>query len=193
MVFRTIASSASNSGLATKPNIAHWTHMLFDDVTGLVRVVVIAIVAYTALVLLLRVAGKRSLAKLNAFDFVVTVALGSILATQLLSKDVALAEGLLGFAMLLGLQWLVTRLSIALPFFRDAVRNKPRLLCRDGKMRPQALKAERVTRSEVEAAIRNAGIGRLEDVAAVVLETDGSMSVIRRCDQPPDLLSGVRE
>ncbi len=165
----------------------------FDDVQGLMRVVVIAIAAYAVLVLVLRIAGKRSLAKLNAFDLVVTVALGSTLATVVLSSDIALLEGLLAFAMLLGLQWIVTRLSIAWPQFQRAVRNEPRLLCENGELRQQAMDDERVTRPEIEAAIRNAGIGRMEDVAAVVLETDGSMSVIGRSDQPPNLLSGVRK
>lgn len=166
--------------------------MMFENLSGLARVAMVSILAYAALILVLRLAGKRSLAKLNAFDFVVTVALGSTLATVLLTKDVALSEGLLAFAMLAGLQWTVSRLSVAWPMFRRAVRNEPTLLCEDGQFRTQAMKAERVTKSEMEAAIRNAGIGRLEDVGVVVLETDGSMSVIRRGEQVPDLLSNVR-
>lgn len=165
---------------------------MFENLSGLARVAMVSILAYAALILVLRLAGKRSLAKLNAFDFVVTVALGSTLATVLLTKDVALSEGLLAFAMLAGLQWTVSRLSVAWPMFRRAVRNEPTLLCEDGQFRTQAMKAERVTKSEMEAAIRNAGIGRLEDVGVVVLETDGSMSVIRRGEQVPDLLSNVR-
>ena len=78
--------------------------MFFDDWFGLLRVMVVGVAAYAALVALLRASGKRTLAKLNAFDFVVTVALGSTLATVLLSKDVALAEGLRAFALLTGLQ-----------------------------------------------------------------------------------------
>ena len=166
--------------------------MMFENLSGLARVAMVSILAYAALILVLRLAGKRSLAKLNAFDFVVTVALGSTLATVLLTKDVALSEGLLAFAMLAGLQWTVSRLSVAWPMFRRAVRNEPTLLCEDGQFRTQAMKAERVTKSEMEAAIRTAGIGRLEDVGVVVLETDGSMSVIRRGEQVPDLLSNVR-
>lgn len=67
--------------------------MFFDGWTGLLRVLVVGTLAYAALVLLLRVSGKRTLSKMNAFDLVVTVALGSTLATVLLSRDVALAEG----------------------------------------------------------------------------------------------------
>lgn len=167
--------------------------MLFDNFYGLSRVVIISVLAYVGLVLVLRLAGKRSLAKLNAFDLVVTVALGSTLATVLLSKDVAFAEGLLAFAMLALLQWIVSRLSIAWSGFKDAVRSQPTLLMENGAMHRATMAQERVTGDEILSAIRNAGIGRLEEVGAVVLETDGSLSVIRRQgDQPLDVLTNVR-
>lgn len=66
------------------------------------------VLAYVALVVLLRVSGKRTLSKMNAFDLVVTVALGSTLATVLMAKDVALAEGVFAFALLIGLQLFVS-------------------------------------------------------------------------------------
>lgn len=162
--------------------------IIFESFGGLLRVVVMAITAYVALIGALRIAGKRSLSKLNAFDLVVTVALGSTLATVLLSSDIALAEGVLAFAMLLALQWAVAKLSLAWRPFKRAVRSEPRLLCRDGEILGAALEAERLTRDEVVAAIRNQGIGRLDEVAGVVLETDGSLSVIRKGERPPDLL-----
>lgn len=166
--------------------------MLFDSAQGLLRVLVMSVMAYAALVLVLRVAGKRSLAKLNAFDLVVTVAFGSTFATILLTSDVAFAEGLAAFAMLALLQWFVSRLSIAIPPFRRLVRSDPRLLVEDGAYRHEAMAAERITVGEVEAAIRGAGVARLDDVAAVVLESDGSLSTLRRSDGPSDVLSGVR-
>lgn len=152
--------------------------MFFDTGFGLVRVIVITLCAYAILIVVLRAAGKRALAKLNAFDLVVTVALGSTLATVLLSKDVALAEGAIAFAMLAGLQYAVARASIRWRWFRNAVRAEPRLLVEDGVARRDAMAAERVTRDEIDAALRQQGIGRIADAAAVVLETDGSLSVI---------------
>ncbi len=152
--------------------------MFFQDPMALLRVVVMAVAAYVALILILRFSGKRSLAKLNAFDLVVTVALGSTLATILLSQQVTLAEGVLAFAMLAGLQWIVSRVSIASPWFRKLVRANPRLLVEHGRYRHGAMDEERITSDEVDEAIRNSGLGRIEQVAAVVLETDGSMSVI---------------
>jgi len=154
--------------------------MLFDNFLGLARIIVAAVLAYAWLVLVVRVAGKRSLAKLNAFDLVVTVALGSTLATIILSKDVPLLEGLLAFVVLAALQWIVSRLSISSTWFKKLIRSDPRLLFEQGRYCDAAMAAERVTRSEVDAAIRSAGFGRLDEVGAVVLETDGSMSVIAR-------------
>ena len=152
--------------------------MWFDGMDGLVRVALISVSAYAALILILRVAGKRSLSKLNAFDLVVTVALGSTLATVLLSSDVAMAEGALAFVMLALLQWIVTRLSIASAAVRKLVRAEPRLLARDGAYLEDAMRRERVTRDELDEALRKQGAGRIEDVSAVILETDGSLSVL---------------
>lgn len=166
--------------------------MFFDSLHGLLRVVLISSLAYGWLIFVLRVAGKRSLSKLNAFDLVVTVALGSTLATVLLTKDVAFLEGALAFCMLALLQWLVARLSVTSKWFSQLVRSQPRLLVENGTYRNSAMSEERVTADEVDAAIRNAGFGRIEDVAAVVLETDGSMSVIGRTDEELTALRSVR-
>jgi uncharacterized membrane protein YcaP (DUF421 family) len=141
---------------------------------------------------MLRIAGKRALSKLNAFDFVVTIAFGSTLATVLLSKDVALAEGALALLMLALLQFGVTKLSLRSERFKQAVRSKPTLLAENGRILEQAMTAERIAHVEIEAAVRSHGIGRMEDVGAVVLETDGSFSVIGRGEQPLTVLGSVR-
>lgn len=152
--------------------------MWFDNWSDLWRILLIAPATYAALILMLRSAGKRSLAKLNIFDLVVTVALGSTLATIILNTDVSFAEGALAFAMLSGLQYAVAWCSVRVAFFKWAIRAQPRLLLRDGRMLQDAMLEERIARGEIEAAIRKKGYGRIEDVAAVVLETDGELSVI---------------
>lgn len=164
----------------------------FNGWTGPLRILVVGVLSYAALIALLRLTGKRTLSKLNAFDLVVTVALGSTLATVLLSKDVALSEGVLAFAMLAILQWVVSRLSVTTGWFRRLVRAQPRLLVEDGRFRREAMADERVTSDEVDSAIRNAGFARIEDVGAVVLETDGSMSVLPRVQGEATALRSVR-
>lgn len=154
--------------------------MVFSDFASIGRTLIVGLCAYAGLVLILRISGKRTLSKMNAFDLVVTVALGSTLATVLLSKDVALAEGITAFLLLAGAQYAVTWTSLRSPRVRRWVKSEPRALLRHGEMLETALKDERVTQDEVEAAIRGAGYPGPESIALVMLETDGSMSVVAR-------------
>lgn len=166
--------------------------MFFDSWSDLGRVAVVGVCAYVALVLMLRISGPRTLSKLNAFDLVVTVALGSTLATVLLSKDVSLAEGVLAFGVLVGLQFLVTWTSVRVAWLNGLVKSEPVLLFHQRRFLPRALRRARVVEDEVLAVLRAQGIHRLEEVEAVVLETDGTLSVLRRSEAPPETLSNVR-
>jgi len=154
------------------------SQMFFNGWEPLIRTLVVGVLAYIGLVVILRTTGKRTLSKLNAFDLVVTVSLGSTLATILLNKDVALAQGILAFAILSGMQYLVTWMSVRWKSVREIVKSEPRLLVHHGEMLPDALKQERITVDEIEAAARSEGIDGLSSVASVVLETDGTLSVI---------------
>lgn len=156
--------------------------MFFDDWAGIGRTLIVGLLAYAALVIILRLSGKRTLSKMNAFDLVVTVALGSTLATVLLSEDVALAEGVTAFLTLAGAQYLITWLSVRSARFRALIKSEPALLFHRGRFIESALHRERVTRAEVSAAIRAQGILRLDSVAAVVLETDGSFTTLATSD-----------
>jgi uncharacterized membrane protein YcaP (DUF421 family) len=108
--------------------------MFFEDSSALLRTLIVGSLAYVSLILLLRFSGKRTLAKWNAFDFVVTVAFGSTLATALLSKDVTLAQGVLAFGLLVALQWIITWLSVRSTKVEGWVKAQPRLLL----LRPMA-------------------------------------------------------
>lgn len=121
--------------------------MFFNEWIALACVAIVGLASYVSLVILLRLSGKRTLSQMNAFDFVVTVALGSTLASVLLSKDVPLVEGLTVFGLLLLVQFVI----------------------------------------EVLQAVRSRGFLSLERVAEVVLETDGSISVMQASDQSESL------
>ncbi len=159
-------------------------NIFFQGWAGIGRTLIMGVLAYLALVVSLRISGKRTLSKMNAFDLVVTVALGSTLATILLSKDVALAEGITAFAVLIALQWVIAWLSVRFPSISDLVKSEPRLLVYRGEIIQQALRRERVVEVEVLAALRKEGLASLATVTAVVLETDGSFTVISDHDQP---------
>jgi uncharacterized membrane protein YcaP (DUF421 family) len=154
--------------------------MLFDSFDVLFRTLIVGTLSYILLIGLLRVSGKRTLAKWNAFDFIVTVAFGSLLATMLLSKDTSLAQGVFGFGLLILLQFILSWLATHYPKVRGLIKAQPTLLLYQGEFRQNALDEQRVTKGEIRTAIRNRGIAAIEDVEAVVLETDGSFSVLRR-------------
>ncbi len=147
---------------------------------------------YVSLVVLLRISGKRTLSKMNAFDLIVTVALGSTLATVVLSKNISLAEGALAFALLIGLQFAVTWSSVRARWVRKWVTGEPLMLLYRGAFLPAALRRARVAEDEVLAAVRAAGLAALNEAEAVVLETDGSFSVVRQGGgNGPSSLDGV--
>lgn len=154
--------------------------MVFDSWYHTWRVVVAAIVGYVALVAFLRFSGKRTLAKLNAFDLVVTVALGSTLATIALSSDVSLLEGVVALATLISLQFAVAWSSVRWSSMRSAVKSRPALVVSDGRLLDDELRRHRLHEHEVFQALRSSGVGDIALVAAVVLETDGTLSVVTR-------------
>jgi uncharacterized membrane protein YcaP (DUF421 family) len=152
--------------------------MFFESWFSLFRIIIVGAAAYAALVVFIRLFGKRTLSKMNAFDFVVTVALGSTLATVLLSKDVVLAEGLLAFLLLCGLQFTVAYLSVRSRRVESMVKSEPALLLYRGQFLNDAMRRERITEGEVLAALRSRGLGDVSLAEAAVLESDGSVSVI---------------
>ncbi len=156
-----------------------WMEMFFQGWEGIVRTLVVGFLAYLSLVSILRISGKRTLAKLNAFDLVVTVALGSILASILVQKSVPLTDGITALVLLIGLQYLVTATSVRWEAFARGVRASPSLLVRNGEFCRGTMRRERVTEPEILSAVRASGASGVEDTAAVVLESDGTISVIQ--------------
>jgi uncharacterized membrane protein YcaP (DUF421 family) len=152
--------------------------MWFDSWSDIGRVLAVGTAAYATVVVVLRLTGKRTLSKLNAFDLIVSVALGSTLATILLSSDVAWAEGAAALALLACLQFAVAWTTTHLNGGRSLVTARPSLLLDDGRLLHDALRDQRVTEDEIRQAVRATGSGDLADIAAVVLESDGSFSVI---------------
>lgn len=143
------------------------------------RTLFVGILAYVGLLLFLRISGKRTLSKMNAFDLVVTVSLGSTLATIIMSRQTGLADGLTALALLIGLQFSVAWLSVRWAGFRKLIKSEPTLLFYQGKHLHGAMRRERVTEDEVLAAMRDSGVAEPGTTTAVVLETDGSFTVVQ--------------
>lgn len=156
--------------------------MLFGDWFSLLRIAVVAVLAYCGLILFLRVSGKRTLSQLNVFDFIVTVAFGSTLANTILAPDTALADGLLALGLLILLQFVVATLSLRFTWFGRLIKSAPRFLYRDGRYIEDAMRKERIRKEEILQAARSRGLAGMEQVQAIILETNGNLSVIRRSD-----------
>lgn len=154
--------------------------IFFNSWEDIGRVLLVGTLAYLALVAFLRISGKRTLSKLNAFDLVVTVALGSTLATILLSKTVSLAEGVVALATLIGLQHLIAWLSVRSDRFAGLIKSEPTLLLYNGRFLRSTMRKERVTSSEILEVLRSGGISSLDEVGSVILETDGTLSIQKK-------------
>jgi uncharacterized membrane protein YcaP (DUF421 family) len=156
----------------------------FDSWYNVGRTVTLSIIGFAALMTMLRVSGKRVLSKLNVFDFVFVVAVGSVFAATIIEKDVTLVEGLASLATLIGIQVVLAKLAVYSPTAERIINGTPTLLLSNGKFIPHALRKERVTEEEVRAAIREEGVTRVEDVDAVVLENDGTLTVAWKSKKP---------
>ena len=152
--------------------------MWFDSWTQILRIPAVGSASYAALVLGLRISDKRILGQLNAFDFFVPVALGSTLATIVLGSDIAFPKGVTALVLLVGLQFVVAWASAHLPPIRPALTARPVALLIAGELQHDQLRRNRLSESEVLQAVRGSGSGDLFTVAAVVLETNGTISVI---------------
>jgi uncharacterized membrane protein YcaP (DUF421 family) len=152
-------------------------NLWFQGWDSLLRILVHGLLGYVALIFFLRVSGSRTLSKMNAFDFVITIALGSTFATLVLNDSIALVNGVAALALLIALQWMVSTVYIRSERFESLVKTTPRLVYWRGDFDRQAMRRVRVTRAEILAAMRSNDTSAPER-AAVVLEADGSLTVI---------------
>lgn len=153
-------------------------NFFYDGFGSLIRVTVSASILYAAVIIFVRVSGKRSTSKMNNFDWVVTVAMGSLVGSGIVLKDVTVSEVLVAIASLIALQYCVTFVLIRNKTVTDIVKASPRLLLHRGVMLPDALREERISESELLATIRENGLRNVEDVEAIVLEADATLSVL---------------
>ncbi|MFO8069341.1 MAG: DUF421 domain-containing protein [Alkalibacterium sp.] len=144
------------------------------------KLISVSVVSFIAIVFILRISGKRTLSKMNAFDFIITVALGSVLATTIVNYKDSFWNGLLTFAMLVGLQYAATWLSVRFKPIRSILKSQPALLFYEGEFLHEALTNERITRGELKQSIRKSGFVSFDEISAIILETDGTLTVMSK-------------
>ncbi len=158
--------------------------IFFTDWQSIIRILIISILSYPTLILILRISGKRTLSKMNAFDLIITIALGSTLATVILNKNVSLAEGVIAFALLVAFQFIITYLSSRSKKISQIVKSSPTLLAYKGELIKANMLLERIDEDEIWASLRENDFSALEDVDAIVLETNGRLTVISKVQNP---------
>lgn len=161
---------------------------MFVDLSSLTYTLTTVTLGYLFVVLLLRISGKRTLSKWNAFDLVITIAFGSILSGMILSKEVMpFFQAMLAFGLLVLYQFVLTWAAARSSVIQKLIKSEPSLLFYRGQFRDKTMKKQRVAEGEVLAAIRSQGYGDISQVEAVVLETDGSFSVIKDLENSSSL------
>lgn len=148
-----------------------------NSTESLLAIVLTGFGIYIALVIFTRLSGKRTFSKMSSFDFAVTVALGSILATVIISKSVSLTQGIMGLAILYFIQ-IIVAYARRYKVVRQAIDNKPSFLMKDGEVLYDNLKKCKVTESDLKAKLREANVIELKEVKAVVFESTGDISVL---------------
>ncbi len=151
---------------------------LFGGWSSMAGTLIEGVVFYLYAILLLRVAGKTTVGTARIFDFVSTVAMGTMIGSTIISSSIALTSGMVGLTALVALQWTVAYASSRSESFYRIITNTPRLLYDGSRFLDDNLNDERITREDVKAKIRQSGHPNMGSVAAVVLETTGNVAVI---------------
>ncbi|ALJ06700.1 hypothetical protein APS56_02810 [Pseudalgibacter alginicilyticus] len=156
-----------------------WSNLFDTTTNSLLLIFLTSIGIYVAVILYTRIAGKRSFSKMSSFDFAMTVAVGSMIATTILSKSVSLLEGGVGLIMVYGLQ-LIAATFRRYKWFRQFIDNQPTLLMDGEILLHDNMKAVRVTEGDLRSKLRESNVAKLSEVKAVIFETTGNLVVVHK-------------
>ncbi|NCA85631.1 MAG: DUF421 domain-containing protein [Clostridia bacterium] len=157
----------------------------FDaSLTSLAAIALSAVGIYISVIVFTRIAGKRSFSSISSFDFAMTVAVGSIIASTVLSESVSLLQGIAGLAALYLLQ-IAAALLRRYKILKKAIDNSPHMLMRDGKIFEDNLRSSRLTVGDLRSKLRAAGVRDPKQVEAMVFETTGDISIILKDQNIP--------
>ena len=153
-------------------------HDLFHLDVSVAEKVVRTIAVYLVVLVLLRVAGKRALAQLTAFDLVVLLLLSNVVQNAIIGPDNSLLGGAIGAAVLLGANYALVRSAVRWPW----LQGREQTLVTEGQVDEAALRREHLTRSELDTALRRQGYDGIDSVVSAKLEPEGVLVADRRED-----------
>lgn len=164
------------------------------SLTALLWPFIDAILMVLVLIGLTRAVGLRSFSKMSGYDFAITVAMGSVLASVIVTKSTGPLVGAAALVALFMVQVALSQLRVGSDRAAEAMDNAPLLIMRGPEVLEDNLKAAKMTRSDLMAKLREANVLRLENVQAVVFEQTGDVSVLhgdRELDA--EVIEGVRD
>jgi uncharacterized membrane protein YcaP (DUF421 family) len=153
---------------------------VFDLTTPWWEIILRTAVVYVVVLVLLRIAGKRELGQMSAVDLVVILVIANAVQNAMTGGDNSLIGGIIAASTLVAMNLLFDRIGIRIPILEHLFTSEPTLLLDDGKLIESHLDRENVTREDIEMSAREHGVDDLDDVAAAILERDGSISIIPR-------------
>ena len=155
---------------------------------------VLSAIALVWVVMLIRLAGLRSLSKMTPFDFVMTIASGSLLAGAAQANHwTAFAQTLIAIASLFFLQFLAALARKKSSAAEEIMQNDPVFLYHNGAFNEKALSRTRVSKSDIIAKLREANALSFDRIHSIVLETTGDVSVLHGREPDPEILQGIRD
>ena len=155
-------------------------HLIFNGWKPLIHIAVTGLIGYVALIIFLRLSGKRTLSRMNAYDMVMTMALGSVLTKAMLTPDQSIAETVFAIFLLILFQFLVSFAAFRWKWAATLAAPSPCVLYHDGQFIEAALRNERVRRSEIEDTVKEKGLTDMTMVDTVILAANGELSVLVR-------------
>ena len=156
-------------------DINKWLNFNLD--TSLIIIISVVLI-FTGFIILTRISGLRTFAKMTSFDFATTIAIGSILASIALNPKTSVGNGLICLIAIVAFQVLFAFIQRKSESFRTMATNEPVLLMRDGEIDYDALSKVNLHKSELIAKLREANVLDFSEVRAVVFESTGDVSVL---------------
>jgi uncharacterized membrane protein YcaP (DUF421 family) len=139
-------------------------------------------VVFVFLFVLMRIMGRRELSSLEPFDLILLIILGDAVQQGLTQDDYSLTGAMLAVGTIAVLQLVVSYSNFRFPRLRPVLDGEPIVVVQDGKPIVRNMRRERLTDEDLAEAARKQGIGRLDEVAWAVMETNGQISFIKKSD-----------
>ena len=161
-------------------------HLLLPDASPF-ALVLRSVVVYGFLLVALRLAGRRELAQMTSFDLVLLLVISNAVQNSINAGDNSLTGGLVSAVTLLVVNWAVGWATYRWRWTERVIQGRPIRIVTDGKIHVGAMRRELLTLSELRSALRKQGVARVSDCARVVLEPDGTLSILRHDGEQRDL------